>query len=87
MVFVESMYPTLKDGEEIIVDRSKRELSEGKIFVLNHNGSMLVKKVQFTYDGVELISDNKDYRPLRLDADEANSLIIIGQVVRGYRDF
>lgn len=55
LVSGESMYPTLKDGEEIIVDRSKRELTEGKIFVLNHNGSMLVKKVQFTYGGVELI--------------------------------
>lgn len=87
LVSGESMYPTLKDGEEIIVDRSKRELQEGKIFVLNHNGSMLVKKVQFTYDGVELISDNPSYRPLKLDADEANSLMVIGQVVRGYRDF
>lgn len=87
LVSGESMYPTLKDGEEIIVDRSKRELSEGKIFVLNHNGSMLVKKVQFTYNGVELISDNPAYRPLKLDAEEANNLVIIGQVVRGYRDF
>ena len=83
----ESMEPTLKDGEEIIVDRSKQELAEGKIFVLNHNGSMLVKKVQFTYDGVELISDNPAYRPLKLNAEEANNLMIIGQVVRGYRDF
>lgn len=87
LVSGESMYPTLKDGEEIIVDRSKRELTEGKIFVLNHGGSMLVKKVQFTYNGVELISDNPSYRPLKLNSDEANSLIIIGQVVRGYRDF
>ena len=87
LVSGESMYPTLKDGEEIIVDRSKRELTEGKIFVLNHNGSMLVKKVQFTYGGVELISDNPSYRPLKLDTEEANSLVVIGQVVRGYRDF
>lgn len=87
LVSGESMYPTLKDGEEIIVDRSKRELTEGKIFVLNHNGSMLVKKVQFTYGGVELISDNPSYRPLKLDTEEANSLAVIGQVVRGYRDF
>ncbi|WP_244151948.1 S24 family peptidase [Rodentibacter myodis] len=87
LVSGESMYPTLKDGEEIIVDRSKRELIEGKILVLNHNGAMLVKKVQFTYNGVELISDNPSYRPLKLDAEEANSLIIIGQVVRGYRNF
>lgn len=83
----ESMEPTLKDGEEIIVDRSKRELLEGKIFVLNHLGSMLVKKVQFTYNGVELISDNPAYRPLKLNFEEANNLIVIGQVVRGYRDF
>lgn len=87
LVSGESMHPTLKDGEEIIVDRSKRELTEGKIFVLNHNGSMLVKKVQFTYGGVELISDNPSYRPLKLDTEEANSLVVIGQVVRGYRDF
>jgi putative phage repressor len=87
LVSGESMYPTLKDSEEIIVDRSKRELTEGKIFVLNHNGSMLVKKVQFTYGGVELISDNPSYRPLKLDTEEANSLVVIGQVVRGYRDF
>lgn len=87
LVSGESMYPTLKDGEEIIVDRSKCELQEGKIFVLNHNGSMLVKKVQFTYGGVELISDNPSYRPLKLDTEEANSLMVIGQVVRGYRDF
>ena len=87
LVSGESMYPTLKDGEEIIVDRSKRELTEGKIFVLNHNGSMLVKKIQFTYGGVELISDNPSYRPLKLDTEEANSLVVIGQVVRGYRDF
>lgn len=87
LVSGESMYPTLKDGEEIIVDRSKRDLVDGKIFVLNNNGSMLVKKVQLTYDGVELISDNPTYRPLKLEAEEANNLIVIGQVVRGYRDF
>ncbi|BFU64746.1 XRE family transcriptional regulator [Rodentibacter abscessus] len=87
LVSGDSMYPTLKDGEEIIVDRSKQVLQDGKIFVLNNEGAMLVKKVQLTYNGVELISDNKDYRPLKLTGEEADSLIIIGQVVRGYRDF
>lgn len=87
LVSGDSMYPTLKDGEEIIVDRSKKDLTEGKIFVINHGGSMLVKKIQFSYDGIELISDNSTYRPIQLTADEANSIIVIGQVVRGYRDF
>lgn len=83
----ESIYLVLKDGEEIIVDRSKKELKDGKIFVLNNEGAMLVKKVQITYNGITLISQNTEYTPIELDAEQANSLIVIGQVVRGYRDF
>lgn len=83
----DSMEPTLKDEEEIIVDRSKSELKEGKIFVINHGGTMWVKKIQITFDGVKLISDNTKYSPVLLDQDEADNLIVIGQVVRGYRNF
>ena len=83
----DSMYPTLKDEEEIIVDRSKTELNEGKIFILNHQGTMWVKKVQIDFHGIDLISDNPIYKPISLSAEEANSLIVIGQLVRGYRDF
>lgn len=87
LVSGDSMYPTLKDGEEIIVDRSKKELKDGKIFVLNNEGAMLVKKVQITYNGTTLISQNTEYAPIELNAEQANNLIVIGQVVRGYRDF
>ena len=87
LVSGDSMYPTLKDGEEIIVDRSKKELKDGKIFVLNNEGAMLVKKVQITYNGITLISQNTEYAPIELNAEQANSLIVVGQVVRGYRDF
>ena len=68
----ESIYPVLKDG---------------KIFVLNNEGAMLVKKVQITYSGITLISQNTEYAPIELNAEQANNLIVIGQVVRGYRDF
>lgn len=83
----DSMYPTLKDREEIIVDRSKKELREGKIFVLNHMGTMWVKRVRVNYDSIELISDNNFYNPITITQDEAEQLSVIGQVVRGYRDF
>lgn len=83
----DSMYPTLKDGEEIVIDRSKKELREGKIFVLNHMGTMWVKRVRVNYDSIELISDNNFYNPITITQDEAEQLNVIGQVVRGYRDF
>ncbi|AKD38991.1 phage repressor [Pasteurella multocida subsp. multocida OH4807] len=81
------MYPILKDGEDMVVDMSKHNLREGRIFIINHNGLMWVKKIQINFDGVDLISENPTYKPIKLTSDEANSLIVIGQVVRGYRDF
>lgn len=83
----DSMYPTLKDSEEIVVDRSKKELREGKIFVLNHMGTMWVKRIRVNYDSIELISDNDFYKPITITQQEAEQLSVIGQVVRGYRDF
>ena len=48
---------------------------------------MYVKKVQVTPYGIILISQNTEYSPIELDAEQASNLIVIGQVVRGYRDF
>ncbi|MFC2553431.1 MAG: XRE family transcriptional regulator [Rodentibacter sp.] len=83
----DSMDDTLKDGEDIIVHHASKTLIDGKIFVLNNKGSMLIKRVQRTFGGVELLSDNSTYRPIKLTAEEADSLLVIGQVVLGYRNF
>ncbi|WP_439240937.1 helix-turn-helix domain-containing protein [Lonepinella sp. BR2474] len=83
----DSMYPTLDDNEEIIVDCSKKDLTEGKIFIINHSGTMWVKRIKRNFDSIELISDNNFYDPIKLNEEESNQLNIIGQVVRGYRDF
>lgn len=83
----DSMDDTLKDGEDIIVHHASKTLIDGKIFVLNNQGSVLIKRVQRTFGGVELLSDNSAYRPIKLTAGEADSLLVIGQVVLGYRNF
>ncbi|WP_109059440.1 XRE family transcriptional regulator [Aggregatibacter aphrophilus] len=83
----DSMDDTLKDGEDIIVNHASKTLIDGKIFVLNNQGSMLIKRIQRTFSGVELLSDNNAYRPIKLTAEEADSLLVIGQVVLGYRNF
>ena len=83
----DSMDDTLKDGEDIIVNHASKTLIDGKIFVLNNQGSMLIKRIQRTFSGVDLLSDNSAYRPIKLTAEEADSLLVIGQVVLGYRNF
>ncbi|MGC7560121.1 XRE family transcriptional regulator [Pasteurella sp. PK-2025] len=87
-VFGNSMDSTLRDEEDIIVHHPSKTLIDGQIFILNNKGAVLVKRVQLTFNGIVLISDNKqEYQPIQLTTEEANDLIVIGRVVRGYRDF
>ena len=61
---------------------SKKEIQGNKIYLVQNGESVWVKRVKIEWDGVELISDNKEeYRPIRISADEAQNLQIIGQVV------
>lgn len=77
-----SMQPTILDGDQLLVDFSKKEVKNNKVYLVQNGDSVWVKRVKIEWDGVELISDNKEeYRPIRISADEAQNLQIIGQVV------
>lgn len=77
-----SMLPTIHNGDQLLVDFSKKEVKNNKVYLVQNGDSVWVKRVKIEWDGVELISDNKEeYRPIRISADEAQNLQIIGQVV------
>lgn len=77
-----SMSPTIENGDQMLVDLSKKEVKGNRIYLVQNGDSVWVKRVKIEWDGVELISDNKEeYRPIRISADEAQNLQIIGQVV------
>ncbi|MDE3972944.1 helix-turn-helix domain-containing protein [Glaesserella parasuis] len=77
-----SMLPTIHNGDQLLVDFSKKDVKNDKVYLVQNGDSVWVKRVKIEWDGVELISDNKEeYRPIRISADEAQNLQIIGQVV------
>lgn len=77
-----SMQPTICDGDQLLVDFSKKEIKNEKIYLVQNGESIWVKRVKIKWDGVELISDNKEeYPPIRITTNEAQNLQIIGQVV------
>lgn len=77
-----SMDPTISDGDQMLVDFSKKEArGDDKIYLVQNGESVWVKRVRKEWDYVELISDNESYRPIRITADEAQNLQIIGQVI------
>ncbi|AGQ39519.1 TPA: helix-turn-helix transcriptional regulator [Mannheimia haemolytica] len=77
-----SMHPTIADGDQMLVDFSKREpRGDDKIYLVQNGESVWVKRIRKEWDYIELISDNESYRPIQITAEEAQNLQIIGQVV------
>ena len=73
----DSMYPLLKSGDEIFVDRTRRT-GEG-IFVVRIGEALHVKQVQASAPGrIALVSANEAYAPIDLARGEVE---VIGRVV------
>ena len=74
----DSMEVTLRDGDEILVDRTPRPWRDG-IHVVRTGDALLVKRLDTGRPGViALVSDNPAYRTLELAPQE---LQVIGRVV------
>jgi phage repressor protein C with HTH and peptisase S24 domain len=79
----DSMEPTISDNNTIMVDTSDAMPQDGRMYVIRVDGHLLVKRTQIVPgQGVQLLSDNKDYPPMMvkmIDGDE--SIQFIGRVV------
>ncbi|MEO5587596.1 MAG: S24 family peptidase [Novosphingobium sp.] len=74
----DSMEPTLRDGDEILVDRTPKAPRDG-IHVLRVDGALLVKRLETGRPGlVVLRSDNRAYDSIELAPAEIE---VIGRVV------
>jgi phage repressor protein C with HTH and peptisase S24 domain len=74
----DSMEPTLRDGDEILVERGSGPWRDG-VHVVRVDDALLVKRLDTGRAGrVVLISDNPAYRPLELTPAEVE---IVGRVV------
>jgi phage repressor protein C with HTH and peptisase S24 domain len=74
----DSMEATLRDGDEILVDRTPRPLRDG-IHVVRVGEALLVKRLDTGRPGMlALISDNPAYRTLALPPEDVQ---VIGRVV------
>lgn len=74
-----SMEPSLRSGDTLVVDCSDHTIVDGDIYVIGDAGHLFIKRLQRQLGGqVKLISDNALYPPI--DAIESN-LNILGKVI------
>ena len=74
----DSMFPTIQDGDLLIINFSidRPHVDAGGVFVVSYAGGLFVKRLQVMVDGtIQIISDNPAYAPERIDRDVADELM------------
>jgi len=77
----DSMYPTIQDGDLMLVDRGHGDIVHGKIYVLVVHDLVVVKRVNMlTIGGMILISDNERYPSETIGRADIGNLNFQGRV-------
>ncbi|NAW63905.1 S24 family peptidase [Photobacterium halotolerans] len=78
----DSMYPTLKNGCLVMVNKIDHFTGDG-IYVFRFEGQLMVKRLQFSKHGLSVTSDNDNYQPWELSKEEimSSDFEAIGEVV------
>lgn len=73
MIFAQgdSMMPTIEGGDSLLVDRSRTEIHDGKIYCVRVDGQLYAKRLQkIPPNTVRIVSDNDKYRCFEIDLNK-----------------
>lgn len=77
----DTMLPTIRDGDLLVIDRGVSRIAGDGIYVLARGGAPAVRRAQVLVDGsVMLIADNTRYHPEKVDAAQVASIAVSGRV-------
>ncbi len=82
----DSMEPTLRDGERVVIDTSVTEITHDAIYVMRVDDTLVVKRAQLLRGGtVKVVSDNPRYEPYEVSPHDAMQLAVVGRAVHVWR--
>lgn len=81
----DSMVPVFEDRDIIIINTNKTELEKGKIYVINYQDELYVKKITWDSENFYLISLNENYQAKEIEFE--NEFKVIGKVVYSCREY
>lgn len=77
----DSMEPTIRDGDLVLIDRSIDRVVDNGIYVIVVAGMVMLKRLQIRTDGSLVIrSDNDRYEPEVIGPEEQADLVVEGRV-------
>ena len=84
----DSMAPSIKSGDQVVIDRSDIEPFNGKIYAVQVNGdAATLKQVNVSADGIDLVPMNPAYQTIHYTADQCASMPvrILGRLIYSER--
>ena len=78
-----SMEPTIFGGDALLIDKTKKDINDGRIYCIRYEGQLLTKRLQkLSRTKIKIISDNKDYDAIIIDFEKEIDIDfeIIGEV-------
>lgn len=80
-VMGDSMEPTLRHKDLILINRAEREVKDGLLYVLRVENNLIVKRLERLLNGlIRVKSDNPDYQEQLIDP-KVETLDVIGRVL------
>lgn len=84
MIFAsgDSMMPTIYGGDSLLVDTSKTDIYDGRIYCVRINGQLYAKRLQLIPpERIKVVSDNQEkYDSFYVDKDSAFDFEVIGEI-------
>lgn len=76
----DSMEPLFSEGDTLLVDKSDTEVMDGRIYVVTLGDELRVKRVQKTFRGLLLRSENPNYADIAVEGPDLESFVVHGRV-------
>ena len=85
----DSMQPEIMDNDVVLIDQSKIDIQQGKMFAVGFEDCIYLKRIDLLPGQVVLTSTNKDYAPVIIDLndDTTNIFRVIGKVLWCGREY
>ena len=77
----DSMEPFLKDWDTVLIDTSDIDIVSGEIYAVNYKNNLFIKEARMQPDGLQLISYNPKYDPIKVTEEDAERFQVLGQMV------
>ncbi|MBB3231742.1 S24 family peptidase [Halomonas stenophila] len=77
----DSMEPVLHSGDTVLIDHTRTTIEGEGIYVIRLDDHLYAKRLQRSFDGVEIISANKDYERITVPKERMVELEVIGRAV------